>query len=200
MKINEKALRNAVSRINADNDAGGYTLLLAWLLLCDGKAAVLIDRREKADSGNEVLLFDLNGRQCFGQHCERTVDESYFEATDFFERAYIGGAEAVINFDSEDMDGLIAEELRDIHSMYENEDKFVREVPIKEVRHVCSIFKLNMLFGIDTDELCDSFFLRYGVLDENGSTVQYHDVEYLPDDEQPYGCLYIDDIILDGKE
>ena len=50
MKINEKALRNAVSRINADNDAGGYTLLPAWLLLRDGKAAVLIDRREKADS------------------------------------------------------------------------------------------------------------------------------------------------------
>ena len=46
MKINEKALRNAVSRINADNDAGGYTLLLAWLLLRDDKSAVLIDRRE----------------------------------------------------------------------------------------------------------------------------------------------------------
>ena len=50
MKINEKALRNAVSRINADNDAGGYTLLPAWLLLRNDKAAVLIDRRGKADS------------------------------------------------------------------------------------------------------------------------------------------------------
>ena len=42
--------------------------------------------------------------------------------------------------------------------------------------------------------------LRIGMISRRRSTVQYHDVEYLPDDEQPYGCLYIDDIILDGKE
>lgn len=59
--------------------------------------------------------------------------------------------------------------------------------------------KLNRLFGIPLDDIQDSFYLRFGVVDDNDKLVQYHDIEYIQDEECEHGYMYIDDFILDGQ-
>ena len=200
MKLNEKALQTVADRIKTAVDADKHSLSLAWLLLCGGKAAVLLDCRLKDSSESDVMLFELNGRLCFSHHNADPYEECYFEAMDFFEREYSGSSQDIVTGDRQDMNGLIKENLRELTSMYENEDKAVREVPIKEIRYVCSIFKLNRLFGILTDDIQDSFYLRFGAADRNDRLIRFHDLEYIPDDECEHGYMYIDDFILDGQE
>ena len=201
MMINDEVLTGAVKSIGktVDETFGKDTMCLGWLLVRENKAAVLIDRRVKDSGESDVMLFDLNGRLCFRHHNSDPYEECYFEVIGFFEREYSGSSEDIIIEDRQNIDSLIAENLRDLTSMYENEDKFVREVPIKEIRYVCTILKLNRLFGIPSDDIQDSFYLRFGVVDDNDKLVQYHDIEYIQDEECEHGYMYIDDFILDGQ-
>ena len=177
MKMNEKALLNAFEKIKAES----CTLSLAWLLVRDNNAAVLID------SDKDVMLFDLNGRLCFSHHCTEPSDGSYSEAIDFFENSFSGGAENIITLDNQQTDKLITDNISELNSLHDGK---------MGIRYVCSIFKLNKLFGIHTEDIPDSFYLRFGAVDEKGRMLLYHDIEYLTDDNGEYKC--IDDFVFDA--
>lgn len=177
MKMNEKAFLNAFEKIKAES----CTLSLAWLLVRDDKTAVLID------SDKDVMLFDLNGRLCFSHHCTEPSDGSYSEAIDFFENSFSGSAEDIVTMDSQLTDKLITDNISELTSLHQD---------ITAIRYICSIFKLNKLFGIHTEDIPDSFYLRFGAVNEKGRTVLYHDIEYLTDDNGEYKC--IDDFVFDA--
>ena len=181
MKINEKVLINAFENIKASESLDVGTLSLAWLIVCGDKIAILID------SCDEVKLFDLNGKLCFRHSCDDPDDESYFEAIDFFENSFSGGAEDIITLDSQQTDKLIAENISELNSLHDGK---------MDIRYVCSIFKLNKLFGIPSEDIQDSFYMRFGAVGENGRTMFYHDIEYLQNDAGAYEC--IDDFTLNA--
>ena len=58
-----------------------------------------------------------------------------------------------------------------------------------DIRYVCSIFKLNKLFGIPSEDIQDSFYMRFGAVGESGRTLLYHDIEYLQNDVGEYECI-----------
>ena len=179
MKMNEKALSGVFEKIKVSEGLDVGSLSLAWLIVRGEKAAVLIESRD------EVKLFDLNGKLCFRHSCDDPDDESYFEAIDFFENSFSGGAEDIITLDSQQTDKLIAENISELNSLHDGK---------MDIRYVCSIFKLNKLFGIPSEDIQDSFYMRFGAVGENGRTLMYHDIEYLQNDAGAYEC--IDDFTL----
>jgi hypothetical protein len=179
MEMNEKALSDAFEKIKASEGLDVGTLSLAWLIVCGDKIAILIDSRD------DVKLFELNGKLCFRHSCDDPDDESYFEAIDFFENSFSGSAEDIITLDDQQTDKLIAENISELNSLHDGK---------MDIQYVCSIFKLNKLFGIPSDDIQDSFYMRFGAVGENGRTLLYHDIEYLQNDAGVYEC--IDDFTL----
>lgn len=199
--LNEALLENSFENIKKLIDDNAR-LSLAWLLVKDDKCAMLIVCSPKGKEEEDCLLFDLSGKLLYRQHYNDTNSCSYCAAFDFFDTKYnkLTRFSDVINVDKIQYELMISETENSIKDIYTNvpEDEWMKEAlaesPLKEIRYICSIFKLNKLFGIPYDDMQTGFYLRYAAVNMNDKDVLYHDIEYITEGNE---FLRIDDFIID---
>jgi len=177
--------------------------VLAWLLMQRDKSAILFACRTVGSSTEHAMLFGLNGELLYQRdYDDSESQESYSELMDSFLHEDLQCPEPVMDVtDAAKYKMLIADTQTSIEYLY----KYCRErawmieafsaVPMQGIRYICSIFKLNQLYGIPSDDMQDSFYLRFGAVNLKQQTVLYHDIEYTGLETDDY--LLIDEFILD---
>lgn len=203
-RISEQ-LKNVYSKINkvVKLKYDGYQLILSWLLQQKEKAAVLFifDFDEKK---SVYLLSDLNGNIIYQHEYNNYYSDSYYGVFDFFDNCCCTESMSV-NIDKtekEKHEKLIADTTRylDFLFKYCKHYEWIAEILenncIKQVNYICSIFKLNHFYNDDpSDVQTNSFYLRYGIMNEKNQIISYYDIEFLPEENDEYSC--VDDYILD---
>ena len=149
-------------------------------------------------------MFNMDGRLLYQHHYEGSFSGSCKDVIDFFLTNEVECVESdIIKIDKQRYNTLITDTHTDLKYLYkycrgfENIERTLAGNTQKEIRYVCSIFTLSQLYGIETNEVSTTFYLRYGIVDDNDKHISYYDVEYYDDESE--GFWYVDEYILSEK-
>ncbi|MCM1266234.1 MAG: hypothetical protein NC200_08560 [Candidatus Gastranaerophilales bacterium] len=206
MEMNEKILMRAFERIKkiTKEKFGKDSLSLAWLITQKNKCALLIVCQKKGDDEEDCLLFDIHGNLLYQHHYNDSNSDSYYNVIDFFETKFwtVDCENNIITIDKQKYNTLIIDTQNSVEYVYKYcrdrkwMEKALFDSPLREIKYICSIFKLNQLYGIHSEDLPMTFYLRFATINKDNKIVLYHDIEYKGFEN--YDFLYIDEYILDG--
>lgn len=202
--LNTAQLKYVFDQINklAKEKYNDYRLSLSWLLNKNNKNAVLfIYENNKNDVA--CLLSDLNGTLIYEHKYKDYHSDCYYEVFEYFEKKYDAeSSEICINkFNTEKYKNLIVDTKNNMDYMFKycRQFEWIAEIlshdHVKKIEYICSIFKLNQLYNIRSSDIPSTFYLRFGITNEENKMILYYDVEYDAKEDEDY--LFIDEYIID---
>lgn len=204
--FNEKKIMYAFENIKKfiEENYIQYHLSLAWLLNFQNRNAILIVCQKEKHNDMECLLFNTDGKILYQQHYNDSTSDSYHDVIDFFLINETDCFELdIIKLDKQKYNTLIIDTHTNLQYLYKycrefsNIEESLSGNTLKEIKYVCSIFKLNQLCKIESDDVPTTFYLRYSIVNDNNEQISYYDIEYKVNENEDF--LFIDEFILDVK-